>query len=51
LMGIIFVGHPNLVKIVTADDLEGYPLRKDFPLTYEVPRFTFNKDEPPEVIV
>jgi NADH-quinone oxidoreductase subunit C len=50
LMGIIFVGHPNLVKIVTADDLEGYPLRKDFPLTYEVPRFTFNKDEPPEVI-
>lgn len=51
LMGIIFVGHPDLRKIVTADDLEGYPLRKDFPLTYEVPQFSFNKDEPPEVIL
>lgn len=50
LMGIRFIGHPNLVKIVTPDDLEGFPLRKDFPLTYEVPHFTFNKDEPPEVI-
>ena len=50
LMGIVFTGHPNLTKIVTADDLDGFPLRKDFPLTYEVPQFTFNKDEPPEVI-
>jgi NADH-quinone oxidoreductase subunit C len=50
LMGIIFAGHPNLVKIVTADDLEGFPLRKDFSLTYEIPRFSFNKNEPPEVI-
>ena len=51
LMGIIFVGHPDLRKIVTADDLDGHPLRKDFPLTYEVPQFSFNKDEPPEVIL
>ena len=50
LMGIVFVGHPNLVKIVTPDELEGHPLRKDFPLTYEIPQFSFNKDEPPEVI-
>lgn len=50
LMGIRFIGHPNLVKIVTPDDLEGHPHRKDFPLTYEVPHFTYNKEEPPEVI-
>jgi NADH-quinone oxidoreductase subunit C len=51
LMGINFTGHPNLCKIVTADELEGFPLRKDFPLTYEVPQFSYNKDEPPEVIL
>lgn len=50
LMGIKFTGHPDLRKIVTPDDLEGHPLRKDYPLTYEVPRFSFNKNEPPEVI-
>jgi NADH:ubiquinone oxidoreductase subunit C len=50
LMGIGFIGHPNLVKIVTPEDLEGHPHRKDFPLTYEIPRFSFNKDKPPEVV-
>jgi NADH-quinone oxidoreductase subunit C len=50
VMGIRFKGHPDLTKIVTADELEGHPLRRDFPLTYEVPQFTWNKDDPPEVI-
>lgn len=50
VMGIVFTGHPNLTKIITADDLEGHPLRRDFPLTYEVPQFNWNKDDPPEVI-
>ena len=50
LMGINFEGHPNLTKILTADELEGHPLRKDFPLTYEEPQFNWNKDDPPEVI-
>lgn len=50
LMGIIFQGHPNLVKIVTPDELDGHPLRKDYPLTYEEPQFNWNKDDPPEVI-
>lgn len=50
LMGIHFTGHPDLRKIVTPDELEGHPLRKDFPLTYEVPQFSWNKDDPPEVI-
>lgn len=51
LMGINFIGHPDPRKIVTPDDLQGHPLRKDFPLTYEVPQFTWNKDDPPEVIL
>lgn len=50
MMGINFEGHPNLTKIITADELDGHPLRKDFPLTWEQPKFTWNLDEPPEVI-
>lgn len=50
LFGIEFTGHPNLIKIVTPDDLKGHPLRKDFSLTYEMPQFSHNFDEPPEVV-
>jgi len=50
LFGITFEGHPDLTKILTPDDLDGHPLRKDFPLTYEEPQFSWNKDQPPEVI-
>lgn len=50
LFGIIFEGHPRLVKLLTPEELEGHPLRKDYPLTWEQPKFTWNKNEPPEVI-
>lgn len=30
LMGIDFTGHPNLVRILCAEDWVGYPLRKDY---------------------
>ncbi len=32
LMGIVFAGHPNLKRILLADDFVGHPLRKDFKL-------------------
>jgi NADH-quinone oxidoreductase subunit C len=38
MMGIPFADHPDLRRLLTDYNFEGYPLRKDFPLTgfYEV---------------
>jgi len=33
LFGISFLNHPDLRRIMTDYNFEGYPLRKDFPLT------------------
>ena len=32
MFGIVFEGHPNLKRIYLADDWEGFPMRKDYPL-------------------
>ncbi len=32
MLGIEFEGHPNLRKLLTPEDLDGHPHRKDFPL-------------------
>jgi len=45
MFGIKFSGHPNLKRILMDDDWIGHPQRKDFPLTYEVPAFSHNKDD------
>jgi len=33
MFGVFFVNHPNLKRILTDYGFEGYPLRKDFPLS------------------
>jgi NADH-quinone oxidoreductase subunit C len=33
LFGVVFEGHPDLRRILTDYGFDGYPLRKDFPMT------------------
>lgn len=40
LYGIAFDGHPDLRRLLTDYDFQGFPMRKDFPLTgYVEPRY------------
>jgi len=45
MFGIEIEGHPDPRRILMPEDTTGHPLRKDFPLGYEEPQFTFNIDE------
>ncbi|MGH2739903.1 MAG: NADH-quinone oxidoreductase subunit C [Actinomycetota bacterium] len=53
LFGIVFDGHPQLVKLLLPEQFEGYPLRKDFPLTTRLAKpwpgaEVFSGEEPKE---
>jgi NADH-quinone oxidoreductase subunit C len=45
MFGITFNGHPDPRRILLPPDADFHPLRKDYPLGYEEPQFTFNYDE------
>lgn len=45
MMGVVFEGHPDPRRLLMPEDWHGHPHRRDYPLGYETPMFSFNVDE------
>ena len=45
MFGIKFEGHSDMRRIIMPFDWQGHPLRKDYPLGYEEPQYSFNFEE------
>ncbi|MFZ4813986.1 MAG: NADH-quinone oxidoreductase subunit C [Phototrophicaceae bacterium] len=45
MMGVTFVGHPDPRRLLMPEDWNGHPHRRDYPLGYETPMFSFNVEE------
>ncbi len=43
MFGIVFLGHPNLERILLPEDYVGWPQRRDFPVGGEPVTFTYNE--------
>ena len=44
MFGINIEGHPKMERLIMPKDWEGFPLRKDYPLTTETVAFSHNRD-------
>ena len=44
MFGINVEGHPTMERLIMPKGWEGFPLRKDYPLTTETVTFSYNRD-------